>query len=839
MKKNQKLTKKILTLCLSVCLVLLAMLSGCAAKTETPETTAAQGLGSYTMTLHTEGGMAFSGIEVFAYGDEALTDLVAVGSTNAEGSVTFTAPTRYTKLYAVPKSIPKGYAQLPSYLLEAATTPIVLKSQLAAAPETVGKGDIMFDFSVTATDGTTYKLSELLAQKKAVVLNFWFEQCNPCREEFPYLQEAWEQYSDEIAVLALSPVDDAETVKQYQQDMGLTFPMASVDASWQNYFGLQYFPTTVIIDRYGMISLRQTGTVPDTATFADAFAFYTADDYQQQLVSDISDLQVEAEPDGTKENPFTFGGVKEFEVQVESGATVYCHVYKVSGMQLSIAGESLCVKYNEQNYRPENGGITFGVSSPDPYTPVELAITNNGSAAKTVKVEFAFLPGTMDNPYTLELGEFTADIAAGNSQGVYYTYTAQKYGVLSLNCLSATSGVEYSYSLYNLNTYAYRALESDGENGKLTIQVNAGDVLQIVASTLPNGTNEYPAAQLKLVAAFEEQVPPATVPTTQPTTVPPTQPVTVPPVQPTTPAATVPQATTPVTTVPPATVPPTTSGSTEREFTSLYGGEIKAYHLTEGTNQLSLTAGKLNYFLFTPTQSGMYKFTGSHDLRYFGTNLSFISDQTSTVNRVNNSFDVNIKESNIGASYLLGIQAPSGVTSGSVTIQRTGEAQLEWDDLPYDVYNGVYTPQSWTFGGGTLTYVDVTKNASNYNLVLGSDGFYHMNSADGPVVYLNLGSDSTNEAQETDITLYSMLNSNRPIIQGTVKDANGNNLYKRQYNDLVQRYIDCASSGLYGLTPDLMEILKTQNDSWYIWLASSNSRVKQDAAWMANLCYVQ
>lgn len=261
--------------------------------------------------------------------------------------------------------------------------------------------------------------------------------------------------------------------------------------------------------------------------------------------------------------------------------------------------------------------------------------------------------------------------------------------------------------------------------------------------------------------------------------------------------------------------------------------------MTVGTNNVGLMPGELTYFLFSPQQSGTYKFTATQEIRYYGSNLSFISDQTSTVNVVNNSFTVNIKESNLGASYLLSMNVPTGVSSGTLTIQRTGDAQLEWEDLPYEVYNGTYTPAPWTFSGGGLTYVNVTTKPENYVLVLGTDGYYHLNSADGPLLYLNLGSDSSNPAKERETTLYAMLYSNRPVVQGTVKDENGNNLSKENYNDLVQKYIDCASSGLYRLTPDLVRILKTQNDNWYVWLANSNSKVNKNMAWMANICYVE
>jgi len=54
----------------------------------------------------------------------------------------------------------------------------------------------------------------------------------------------------------------------------------------------------------------------------------------------------------------------------------------------------------------------------------------------------------------------------------------------------------------------------------------------------------------------------------------------------------------------------------------------------------------------------------------------------------------------------------------------------------------------------------------------------------------------------------------------------------------VQKYIDCSDDGLYPMTADLMRILKTQNDNWYLYLASENADVEKEMAWMCNVCYV-
>ena len=154
------------------------------------------------------------------------------------------------------------------------------------------RGDLFADMSVTTPDGTTYKISELLKEKKAVVLNFWFINCEPCRMEFPYMQAAYEKYQDDIEILAVNPEDGTDkSVSRYQQDNGLTFPMAVTDIKWAQHLSINAYPTTIVIDRYGIISYVHTGMITTEEEFDKLFGFFTADDYEQTVIKNIEDIK--------------------------------------------------------------------------------------------------------------------------------------------------------------------------------------------------------------------------------------------------------------------------------------------------------------------------------------------------------------------------------------------------------------------------------------------------------------------------------------------------------------------------------------------------------------------
>ena len=211
------------------------------------------------------------------------------------------------------------------------------------------------------------------------------------------------------------------------------------------------------------------------------------------------------EGDGSKENPFIMAGTT-FEAKVPAEGVVYYQMYKVDGMVLTIADENAYVLYGDEEYKAENGVVSVPLMTPDTYTPAEFAIGNSAKEEKTFNVELVFPQGTQGNPIVLELGEFDAKVEAGNDQGVYYTYTATEAGTLTVTLLSATEGIQYDFNLYNLNTYAMRAMSTEGTedangNKTVSIEVNAGDVVQITVGTLPNENNEYPAGEFKLSAA--------------------------------------------------------------------------------------------------------------------------------------------------------------------------------------------------------------------------------------------------------------------------------------------------------------------------------------------------
>ena len=298
-------TKKLLSLVLIAALVLsvVSSLAGC--NQEKPNASTAPtggesgGKGTYTVRVHTAGGMALSEIDVYIYSGE---DLENYGKTDANGKVSFELPVKSD--YTVKLSgVPKGYDVKDSYTFTGNTADITLVSFLIDDADlsgaTLGLGDVMYDFTVTNADGKEVTLSEMLKEKDMVLINFWYTTCSWGITEFPFMEEAYQMYKDDVGIIALDPLDNAALIKPFQTDMKLTFDMASCPAAWSATFGVVGYPTSVVIDRYGVICLVESGALTSLRPFTSIFEHFTGDNYQQKLFASAGEMVTNIKPTHT------------------------------------------------------------------------------------------------------------------------------------------------------------------------------------------------------------------------------------------------------------------------------------------------------------------------------------------------------------------------------------------------------------------------------------------------------------------------------------------------------------------------------------------------------------
>ena len=499
------LNKKYIALLALLCLVLSLGLTACKNGGTEDSTQVA-----YTVRVENQGGIALSGVSVYVYESDKLEDLIAVLTTDQDGSASFQY--RSGKGYvAVLGNVPAGYNVESLYALTGESTKIVLSAEMVQGDlntDSYQLGDMMGDFTFTDAQGNSYQLSKLLQSKKAVVLNFWTIENNYSKIEMPQLQEAYAEYEDSVALLALNPSDrDNAAIAAYAQEYGLTFPVGAAEGSWSNAMNLLSYPSTVVIDRYGMITLVQDGSFPGATAIKDVFAFFTAEDYVQTVVTNLADILV-TEPEGEYDNPVDISGQSSFELTLDPGMLHIVNIHKVSNVWLQVKNSDIYVEYGGKKFTAQGGSVGLLVSAPSSFYPAQLVFGNSGTETLTFTVTLSNLAGSYDNPYQLSIGAFSTNVSAGNNQGVYFTYTAPEDGYFSLQCTGISPSVKYGFSVMNLTTSAMRTMEDDGvvdgETGSkaVIVPMNAGEKLRINISALPDDSNTYPAATFQMLAKF-------------------------------------------------------------------------------------------------------------------------------------------------------------------------------------------------------------------------------------------------------------------------------------------------------------------------------------------------
>lgn len=115
-----------------------------------------------------------------------------------------------------------------------------------------GSGQRAQDFEVVQFDGETFRLSQE-SESHAVVLNFWYPSCPPCREEMPAIEAAWQELKDEpVRILGLyvpQGFDSEEDARNFVDELELTFDFATDRLGRiAEAYGFSAFPKTYYID---------------------------------------------------------------------------------------------------------------------------------------------------------------------------------------------------------------------------------------------------------------------------------------------------------------------------------------------------------------------------------------------------------------------------------------------------------------------------------------------------------------------------------------------------------------------------------------------------------------
>ncbi|HZU86053.1 MAG TPA: TlpA disulfide reductase family protein [Anaerolineaceae bacterium] len=139
--------------------------------------------------------------------------------------------------------------------------------QPATAPSS---GFLPPPFSLPDANGKQISLDPFKDQ--IIVLNFWASWCEPCKQEMPALEKAYQTYATQgVVILGINATlnDQATSALRFSAAQGLSFPILLDENGTANQdYRIALLPTTFFIGRDGIIRKVVSGGMSEAFIFA-------------------------------------------------------------------------------------------------------------------------------------------------------------------------------------------------------------------------------------------------------------------------------------------------------------------------------------------------------------------------------------------------------------------------------------------------------------------------------------------------------------------------------------------------------------------------------------------
>ncbi|QDR80170.1 TlpA family protein disulfide reductase [Sporomusa termitida] len=120
-------------------------------------------------------------------------------------------------------------------------------------------GKVLPGFTLAAVDG---KPVTVTPAGRIIVLNFWATWCPPCREEMPELNAFSEKHGGNVSVYLVNVQESQATVANFlNQNQYNMSCLLDTDGTVAKTFRINAIPTTLVVDKQGLIKYRKSGPV--------------------------------------------------------------------------------------------------------------------------------------------------------------------------------------------------------------------------------------------------------------------------------------------------------------------------------------------------------------------------------------------------------------------------------------------------------------------------------------------------------------------------------------------------------------------------------------------------
>ncbi len=290
------------------------------------------------------------------------------------------------------------------------------------------------------------------------------------------------------------------------------------------------------------------------------------------------------------------------------------------------------------------------------------------------------------------------------------------------------------------------------------------------------------------------------------------------------------------------------------------------YYVELGKTKVVTTPGTRNFFIFTPEVGGIYEFSFNGEMKAIGIyGTPFYVQYFSTATPSEESSKActfNIRHSDVGnnitgtSQLVIGIDASAQTESGVLEVKRLGDPAYI---MPYTAYQGTFEMKPYVHPEGAVTTdFDMSQK---YNIVYNEeDGYFHVDSVDGPLVLLRIGSKADDQCKFLLNSIESVM-MYEPFLRTYFNDA-GEEVKKVNFDPCLGEYLEKTSdevgapykyvdnaTGLYPMTKDLQYILMERAE-WRGWFDPSHANyifydesdmkqtVDPETAWLFNCCYI-
>lgn len=121
---------------------------------------------------------------------------------------------------------------------------------------------------ITDMNGNKYDLKVLT--DKIYVLNFWFINCPPCKQEIPELNQLVSKYKEnkDVVFIAIA-LDDKTQLKEFLKFTPFNYNIVDEGQYYSKKYSVDGYPTHVIVGKDGLIKFSTIGLASNTIYWVD------------------------------------------------------------------------------------------------------------------------------------------------------------------------------------------------------------------------------------------------------------------------------------------------------------------------------------------------------------------------------------------------------------------------------------------------------------------------------------------------------------------------------------------------------------------------------------------